>query len=135
MKHVKLFESFRSDGYQEVEVSRYLYHRSAPVFRDLISDEGLIPQRGEQWLSDTRIDGEAVFATDSSDPKDLFDSGWDDDLWRIDTRDLDNRWYRDPNFLDYEDSRHVFTLDRVPVEAIELVYQGSGDSLDESRDQ
>jgi hypothetical protein len=86
-------------------------------------------------LSDTNIDGEAVFATDSSDPKDLFDSGWDDDLWRIDTRGLANRWYRDPNFLDYEDSRHVFTLDRVPAEAIELVYQGSGDSLDESRDR
>ncbi len=131
MKYIKLFEGFSTGDDQEVEVSRYLYHTSPPVFRDLISKEGLIPQRGEQWLSDTDIDGEAVFATDGPDREDLFNSGWDDDVWRIDTQGLANRWYRDPNFLEWSDSRHRVTFEPIPAEALQLVYAGSGDSLDE----
>lgn len=49
------------------------------MFRDSIAKEGLLPKgKSETWLSDTEIDGEVIFATNSEDPKDWFDSTYDE---------------------------------------------------------
>jgi hypothetical protein len=111
----------------EVKPNKWVYHKSNPIFREKISIEGLIPQRGDQWLSDTPIEGKAIFATNSDDPKEWFDSTWDDDVWKINTKGLKNKWYSDPNF-NLEDN-HILTFEPIPVEYIELIYKGSGDDL------
>ena len=108
----------------EVVPDKYVYHTSNPFFRDEIARIGLIPKgKSETWLSDTPIDGEVIFAVNSEDKNDWWDSTYDDDIYRIDTTNLSNKWYNDPNF-DPEDKR-IFTFEAIPLNAIELIYRGS----------
>jgi hypothetical protein len=124
MRYIKLYENY--NNHLEVEPNKYLYHTSNPIFRDNIAKEGLIPKgKSEAWLSDTKIDGEVIFAVNSDDKEDWFDSTYDDDIYRIDTSKLENKWYVDPNF-DLEDKR-IITFDKIPVSSIELIYKGTGE--------
>jgi hypothetical protein len=126
MRYIKLYESFLNSHLVEVEPNKYLYHTSNPIFRDKITKEGLIPKgKSEAWLSDTKIDGEVIFAVNSDDKEDWFDSTYDDDIYKIDTSKLENKWYVDPNF-DLEDKR-IITFDKIPVSSIELIYKGTGE--------
>jgi len=127
MRYIELYESFLNNSHLvEVEPNKYLYHTSNPIFRDNIAKEGLIPKgKSEAWLSDTKIDGEVIFAVNSDDKEDWFDSTYDDDIYRIDTSKLNNKWYVDPNF-DLDDKR-IITFERIPVDSIELIYKGTGE--------
>lgn len=112
---------------EPVEVLEYVYHTSNPKFRDNISREGLVPQgRSEAWLTDTKIEGKVIFCVNSENKEDWWDSTYDDDIYRIDTKNLNNSWYVDPNF-DLEDLR-IITFEKIPKEAIELIYKGTGKS-------
>jgi hypothetical protein len=118
-----LRESVFDGGLQGVEPGRYVYHTSNPIFRDMISKKGLIPKgRSEAWLTGTKIDGKVIFAVNSDDPSDWWDSTYDDDIYRIDTSGLNNKWYVDPNF-DLEDKR-IITFERIPLDSIELIRKG-----------
>ena len=148
MKLYKLFEEIlnQQNDLIPVNVNRFVYHKSGPVFRGKISKEGLIPIRGDQWLSNTPIKGKAVFATNSDDPNEWFDSGYDDDVYKIDTSKIKNKWYLDPNFVDSEEwvehqgkkiklpnnkeeYNHIFTFEGIPKEAIKLIHKGSGNEI------
>lgn len=118
--------------------NRYVYHTSNPIFRDKISKEGLIPKgKSESWLSDTKINGKVIFAINSDNKDDWWDSGYDDDIYRIDTSKINNKWFFDPNFqygvYKTEDNEidAIITFDPIPLNAIKLIYKGSF-SLDES---
>jgi hypothetical protein len=125
MRYIKLYENYNNQ-LVEVKPNRYLYHTSNPIFRDKIAKEGLIPKgRSDAWLSDTKIDGEVIFAVNSDDKEDWFDSTYDDDIYKIDTTNLKNKWYVDPNF-DLEDDR-IITFERIPLSSIELIYKGTGE--------
>jgi hypothetical protein len=129
MRYIKLYESFLNSHLVEVEPNKYLYHTSNPIFRDNIVKEGLIPKgKSEAWLSDTKIDGEVIFAVNSDDKEDWFDSTYDDDIYKIDTTNLKNKWYVDPNF-DLEDDR-IITFERIPLDSIELIYKGTGNNIE-----
>ena len=116
----------------EVIPNKYVYHTSNPIFRDKISEEGLIPKyKSESWLSDTKIDGQVIFAVNSDNKKDWWNSTYDDDIYRIDTTNLKNKWYKDPNFNDgiYKSNYPaIITFDKIPVDSIQLIYKGSGES-------
>jgi hypothetical protein len=116
----------------EVRPNRYVYHTSNPIFRDKISEQGLIPKgKSESWLSDTKIDGEVIFAINSDDKKDWWNSTYDDDIYQIDTKRLKNKWYKDPNFTDgiYKSKYPaIITFDRIPTSSIRLIYKGTGES-------
>ncbi len=125
MRYIKLYESYNNQ-LVEVKPNRYLYHTSNPIFRDKIAKEGLIPKgKSDAWLSYTKIDGEVIFAVNSDNKEDWFDSTYDDDIYRIDTTNLKNTWYNDPNF-DLEDKR-IITFERIPLSSIELIYKGTGE--------
>jgi len=130
MKWVKTYESFlnKSNSHlEEVKPNRYVYHSSNPMFRDKISKEGLIPKGiSDAWLSDTKIDGKVIFAVNSDNKKDWWDSTYDDDMYQIDTSRLKNTWYNDPNFK-VQDKR-IITFEAIPLNAIKLMYKGSGES-------
>ena len=116
-------------SFLKVIPNKYVYHTSNPVFRDKISKEGLIPKgKSETWLSDTNIDGKVIFVVNSNKEDYRFDSTYDDDIYRIDTTKLNNKWYNDPNF---DDGLHLITFDKIPLNAIKLIYKGSF-TLDES---
>ena len=117
------------------ELPKYVYHTSNPKFRKDIKKEGLTPKgKSETWLSDTKIDGEVIFAI-SGDVENVWDSGYNDDLYRIDTTKLKNKWYKDPNFVDgvYKNQRidAIITFEPIPKNYIELIYKGTGDNLDD----
>ena len=134
MKYIKTFESYsvneflnenKNNHLIEVIANKYVYHTSNPGFRDKISKEGLIVKgKGDAWLSDTNIDGEVIFVVNSNDQKDWWDSTYDDDIYKIDTTNLNNKWYNDPNF-DLEDKR-IITFENIPLNSIKLIYKGTG---------
>ncbi len=116
------------------KLNKYVYHTSAPINRDRIEKNGITPHRGDQWLSDTKIEGNAVFATNSDNPKDWFDSTYDDDVWRIDTTKISNaKWFMDPNFSWDKKYKHIYTKSAIPRNAIELIKNGTGKDLLETQ--
>ncbi len=120
MKHIR---RFNENKHKPVETNRYVYHTSNPIFRDKIASEGLIPKaKSEAWLSDTKIDGKVIFAVNNSDGY-KWDSTYDDDIYQIDTSKINNQWYNDPNF---NDGKHIITFDSIPLQAIKLIYKGTG---------
>ena len=125
MRYIKLYEDYNSH-LVEVKPNRYLYHTSNPIFRDKITKEGLIPKgKSEAWLSNTKIDGEVIFVVNSNKENYRFDSTYDDDIYIIDKTKIDNKWHNDPNF---NDSLHLITFDKIPLDSIELIYKGTGES-------
>lgn len=122
----------------EVVPNKYVYHTSNPFFRDKISKMGLIPKgKSEAWLDDTKIDGKVIFAVNSDNRKDWWSSGYNDDLYRIDTTNLKNKWYYDPNFVEgiykVDKPDRIITFEPIPINAIELIYKGTGENLDDSK--
>jgi len=106
--------------------NRYVYHKSGTINRDSISKNGLIPKgKSGTWLEDTKIYGNVIFATNSENTDDWFDSTWDDDVYKIDTMGLKNKWFIDPNFG--KKYFHIITFDPIPPKNIELIYLGSGE--------
>jgi len=118
-------ENLKNSRLTKVNPNKYIYHTSNPIFRDKISKTGLIPkEKSEAWLTTTKIDGKVIFAVNSNDSKDWWDSTYDDDIYKIDTSKLNNKWYNDPNF-DIEDDR-IITFEPIPLNAIKLIHKGSG---------
>jgi hypothetical protein len=106
----------------------FLYHKSNPLDRKSIDKQGLLPQRGEQWLRGTDIKGKAIFATTK---KDLFNSTYDDDIWEINLSLIPTiKWFIDPN---YENKNHLYTQQPIPKNAIKLIKQGSGEPISETK--
>lgn len=111
----------------QVQPNRFVYHTSNPIFREKISFKGLTPKgRSEAWLSYTKIEGEVIFAVNSNDKKDWWNSTYDDDIYRIDTTNLTNKWYNDPNFG--VNDKRIITFEPIPKSAIQLIYKGTGES-------
>jgi hypothetical protein len=107
----------------EVIPNKYVYHTSNPIFRDKISKQGLIPkEKSEAWLSNTKIDGKVIFAVNSNEKHDWWDSTYNDDIYRIDTTYLTNIWYNDPNFN--LENKRIITFENIPFNSIKLIYEG-----------
>ncbi len=121
---------------EEISPEKYVTHTSNPINRDSIMELGIKTTLGECYLiyadSNYGEDEEcvpAVFATNSIKKKDLFDSTYDDDIWVINTEIANVQWYNDAHF-EGGDYKHIVTFEDIPVEAIKLVYKGTGgDSL------
>lgn len=122
---------------EEITPDKYVVHTSNPSNRDSIKEYGIRAVLGECYLiyADSNYDEDdecvpAVFATNSIKKKDLFDSTYDDDIWVIDTERADVQWYKDAHF-DGGDYKHIVTFEDIPVDAIRLIYKGTGgDTLD-----
>ena len=51
-------------------------------------------------------------------------STYDDDIYKIDTTNFNNKWYNDPNFdLEY---KRIITFEKIPLNSIKLIYKGTG---------
>lgn len=125
--------------------SKLIYHTSNPIFRNDILKNGLIPKHGEGWLVDDNIGGSAIFAVD-----DIFDmisgakmeidtdigvvrkynSGYDDDVWCIDTTKCNNVWYIDKNVGNGNSKEFIYTRTKIPSNCIKLIYKGNGLAYD-----
>ena len=117
---------------------KFVYHKSNPIWRDNILKTGLLVSVGECYKDYSSYFSEeecrpAIFATDSENEKEWFDSTWDDDVWRINTKIANVEWFKDKHFKkmkhpDFGKYEHIVTFEDIKPEAIKLIYKGTGKS-------
>jgi len=114
--------------------NKFVYHKSPPQVRDNVSKEGLLVSVGDCYKTYSENFSKedcipAIFATDSDNEDEWFESTWDDDVWRINTKIADVEWFKDKHF-EYEGSKnnHIVTFQDIKPEAIKLIYKGTGKS-------
>ena len=126
-----LDENYDPSG-EEYIPGRVVVHKSNPVWREDIELTGLQVSVGDCYQSHIGDDVEcrpAIFATDSLEKKDQFDSTYDDDIWLIDTKCASVTWYKDKHFEFGDYQKHIVTFENIPPECLKLIYKGSGKSI------
>jgi hypothetical protein len=112
-------------------------HVSNPNNRESIQKNGLKVSVGEcysSYVGDKYECIPAIFATNSTEEEQIFDSTWDDDIWYIYTDVANVKWFRDAHFRDenhpeYGFYKHIVTFENIPKEAIELHKKGTGKDI------
>jgi hypothetical protein len=137
LKKYLVFEKiFNDEEYspagKEITPNQIVVHKSNPMFRDKIIENGLKVKAGECYKIYVGY-GEkckpAIFATNSTNKRAWFDSLYDDDIWFIDTTKIpDVKWFKDRHFETR--SKHIVTFQDIPKEAITLKYEGTGSNED-----
>ena len=110
--------------------NKHIYHVSNPKYRKEILKNGLIPKVGDSYSGHAGYDNiiiPAIFATNSENENYWFDSTYDDDVWEIDTSKIDNEWFVDKHYGGDKDYPHIVTFKSISVNAIKLIYQGTGE--------
>lgn len=115
---------------KEIIPNSIVVHKSNPMFRNKIMENGLKVSAGECYKIYAGY-GEkcipAIFATNSTNKRAWFDSTYDDDVWFIDTTTIpDVKWYKDRHYG--STAKHIVTFQNIPSEALILKYEGSGRS-------
>jgi hypothetical protein len=113
---------------KEITPNKIVIHKSNPMFRDKIMEQGLKVRAGECYKTYVGY-GEkcipAIFATNSTNKRASFDSTYDDDVWEINTEMIpDVKWYKDKHYESR--SKHIVTFENIPVDAITLKHEGTG---------
>ena len=126
----ELNENYSPAG-KEIIPNKIVVHKSNPMFRDKIIEQGLKVRAGECYKIYAGY-GEkcipAIFATNSTNKRASFDSTYDDDVWEIDTEMIpDVKWYKDRHYESR--SKHIVTFENIPVNAITLKHEGTGKDL------
>ncbi len=114
-------------------LNRYVYHVSNPRFRAAIMEQGLLPIVGEQRCFEWEDNNsKVIFLTNATEVDHLFQSGYDDDVWRVDTKGLScDKCFVDPNFR--IDKHVVLYIDNIAPERLKLVYEGNPNNYEEDR--
>ena len=123
-------ETYNPSG-KEYVPNKFVVHKSNPAWREDIKLTGLQVSVGDCYQGHVGGDVEckpAIFATDSLDEKEMFDSTYDDDIWMIDTECAGVKWYIDKHFEGGDYRHHIVTFDDIPAECIKLEYKGTGKS-------
>ena len=123
-----LREEDYSPAGKEVTPNNIVIHKSNPMFRDKIMENGLKVRAGECYKIYVGYGVKckpAIFATNSTNKRAWFDSTYDDDIWEINTEMIpDVKWYKDRHYESR--SKHIVTFQDIPKEAITLKYEGTG---------
>jgi len=125
-------EEVYSPAGSKYEPGKYVAHKSNPLWRDNIELTGLQTSVGEcykQFAGDDDIPcKEAIFATDSVNEDEMFDSTYDDDIWIIDTECAGVDWHKDRHFENGDYQKHIVTFNNISPDCIKLIYKGTGRS-------
>jgi len=125
-------EELYSPAGKEYSPSRFVVHKSPPIWRNSIKRTGLQVSVGEcyqQFVGDDVECKKAIFATDSMKNKDMFDSTYDDDIWVIDTKCAKVKWYEDKHFEDGDYKYHIVTFEDIPAKCLKLIHKGTGKDI------
>ena len=127
IKRILREEDYSPAG-KEITPNKIVIHKSNPMFRDKIMENGLKVRAGECYKIYVGYGVKckpAIFATNSTNKRAWFDSTYDDDIWEINTEMIpDVKWYKDRHFESR--SKHIVTFQDIPKEAITLKYKGTG---------
>jgi hypothetical protein len=133
-EHIRriLKEEIYSPSGTEMKPNKFVSHQSSPVWRKNIKLTGLQTSVGECYQSHVGDDVEcqpSIFATDSLNKDDMFDDGYDDDIWLIDTECAGVTWYRDAHFEGGDYEHHIVTFENISPNCIKLIHKGTGKSI------
>ena len=123
-----LREETYSPAGDEYTPGRYVVHKSNPVWRKNIKENGLQVSVGDCYQIHVGGDVEckkAIFATDSLNDREHFYSTYDDDTWLIDTECANVTWHKDRHF-DFYGSKHIVTFENISPDCIKLIHEGTG---------
>ena len=127
IKRILREEDYSPAG-KEITPNKIVVHKSNPMFRNKIMENGLKVRAGECYKIYVGYGVKckpAIFATNSTNKRAWFDSSYDDDIWEINTEMIpDVKWYKDRHFESR--SKHIVTFQDIPKEAITLKYEGTG---------
>lgn len=128
-----IIEEDYSPAGQRIIPNEIVIHKSAPSLRHFILEEGLKVSVGDcySWFVGREDCIPAIFATNSTNEADWFDSTYDDDVWEINTKLIPEvKWYSDKHYDEGQnENKHIVTFDNIPLSAIKLKYEGSGDGI------
>ena len=138
-EHIRkiLKEGLYSPSGTEMTPNKFVVHQSSPIWRKNIKLTGLQTSVGECYENHAmNLYGEkytecrpAIFATDSVNKDDMFDDGYDDDIWLIDTECAGVTWYKDAHFEGGDYEHHIVTFENISPNCIKLIHKGSGKSI------
>ena len=127
-----LKELYSPEG-RTVKPKKIVIHKSEKKNRKSIEQNGLIPKTGfcyKNYVGGNTLGKvrcrPAVFATNSTDPKQWFAKRWDGDVWAIDTSLIpDVVWYEDTHWFPDGQNKHIVTFDKIPPHALTLIQKGT----------
>ena len=125
-------EELHSPAGDKYKPNKYVVHKSAPHWRENIELTGLQTSVGDCYQiyvgGDVKCK-KAIFATDSLNDKDMFDSTYDDDIWIIDTECAGVSWFKDIHYFKQGDyNYHIVTFKNISPDCLELIHKGTGKS-------
>jgi hypothetical protein len=126
-----LREETYSPASDEYTPGEYIVHKSNPAWRENIELTGLQTSVGDCYQQHVGGDvdcKESIFATDSLDKKQMFDSTYDDDIWIINTECAGVTWYKDKHFDDGDYKHHIVTFENISPDCLRLLHKGTGKS-------
>ena len=126
-----LREETYSPASDEYTPGKFIVHKSNPVWRENIELTGLQTSVGDCYQQHVGGDEEckpSIFATDSLDEKNMFDSTYDDDIWIINTECAEVTWYKDRHFDNGDYKHHIVTFENISSECLRLLHKGTGKS-------
>ena len=126
-----LREELYSPASDEHTPGKFIVHKSNPVWRDNIELTGLQVSVGDCYQQHVGGDEEckpSIFATDSLDKEQMFDSTYDDDIWIINTECAEVTWYKDRHFDNGDYKHHIVTFENISPECLRLLHKGTGKS-------
>jgi hypothetical protein len=128
-----LKEETYSPAGDEYVSSKFVIHKSNPIWRENILETGLQASVGDCYKTYSQNFSEeecepAIFATDSENENYWFDSTWDDDVWLINTDCAEVTWYKDKHYRGGDYEYHILTFENILPKCIKLIYEGTGES-------
>jgi hypothetical protein len=129
IKESILKEDLYSPSGDEYIPGKFVVHKSNPIWRENIELTGLQTYVGDCYQQHVGGDVEckpSIFATDSLDKKQMFDSTYDDDIWVINTECAGVTWYKDKHFEGGDYKHHIVTFDNISPDCLRLIHKGSG---------
>jgi len=131
IKESILREELYSPSGDEYTPGKFVVHKSNPIWRENIELTGLQTYVGDCYQQHVGGNLEcrpSIFATDSLDKKQMFDSTYDDDIWVINTECAGVTWYKDRHFEGGDYKYHIVTFDNISPDCLKLIHKGTGKS-------
>lgn len=106
--------------FKRVRPTAVVYHTSYRKHQASILDQGLLPMENLNFWDSTPLHHPPMIFATLTEPQWMLGPG--KDIWEIDTRVIDNKWWLDPNSIGaWKGDEMICTFDAIPPTAITLV--------------
>lgn len=124
----EVYQEIIKEQKNQPDIGDELYCEANPELRNKIDRRGLKPVLDE-YAKNMGLNFEAIIAMNFDEWDTASDMDYD--VWKINTKGLDNNWSK--SYINEEDNDKndwfVFTIDPVPRNQMEMVHKGSGKNI------